>query len=536
MAPSKKRKVGEASTSALEDAMQPPRLSSSPPLDFSSWALQDLVKAPLRSEMSSSASSAEQPRPRRCLGVQSLVYLATGRNGKVMVCDARKRHIVFELGRVEGYRQQTPIVYPEDAPKAVADLFTVEVAKEVLRTPSFLERLEKAGGDKSALQLVIEEILKQLELFSEAEFEALKKFCISCGTTLPTDGGKLPLRGGRVGTKLVLALIDVVMVAKKCSYEAAKSICHRMLKDYWNLDVASSGRLSGVELTHLVFHSLNLGNAGRPTICAEAEGIAEVLILIPGCELSVQLRKDMIRSFFGIGGNAVTFENLLLNPRIRAHLQGLEENPVGDFLDENERKVMMRELPARLLQRDEELKVGFQQNFVDLQLELRKRDAEREEEFQVLLAKRDEEWRLQLELALAARDERLLSRFVAHSEKYFSQLVSAMQCSMASLLQPLQVSLQPLGELLISLKGLTHNVSMSVRGAVRDVIDAAVTSVDSKLVKAFRKATKRSAEEKKRSVAEEKFKAAEEKKRASEEKKEVAITAAVAKKRARTAS
>lgn len=37
---------------------------------------------------------------------------------------------------------------------------------------------------------------------------------------------------------------------------------------------------------------------------------------------------------------------------------------------------------------------------------------------------------------------------------------------------------------------LTNGVSMSVRGAVKDVIDAAVTSTDSKLVKGFLSATK----------------------------------------------
>jgi hypothetical protein len=71
-----------------------------------------------------------------------------------------------------------------------------------------------------------------------------------------------------------------------------------------------------------------------------------------------------------------------------------------------------------------------------------------------------------------------------------------MQRSVATALQPLLLSLQPLGELLGSLKGLTSSVSMSVRGAVKDVIDAAVTSADSKLVKAFRAATKAPAKRK----------------------------------------
>ena len=51
--------------------------------------------------------------------------------------------------------------------------------------------------------------------------------------------------------------------------------------------------------------------------------LAEVLIFIPGCELSAQLRKDMVKSFFGAGGR-VTFESLLSNPRIQERIRGLK--------------------------------------------------------------------------------------------------------------------------------------------------------------------------------------------------------------------
>ena len=53
----------------------------------------------------------------------------------------------------------------------------------------------------------------------------------------------------------------------------------------------------------------------------------------------------------------------------------------------------------------------------------------------------------------------------------------------AKLLELMEPVLSPL-------RNLTHNVSMKVRGAVKDVIDAAVTSPDSLLVRSFRSATK----------------------------------------------
>ena len=111
---------------------------------------------------------------------------------------------------------------------------------------------------------------------------------------------------------------------------------------------------------------------------------------------------------------------------------------------------------------------------------------ERDEEWQQLVLARDEQWRHLVE----ARDDRILTRLAQQCEQLSVGVVFGMQRSVTTALQPLLLSLQPLGELVGSLKGLTSSVSMSVRGAVKDVIDAAVTSTDSKLVKAFRAATK----------------------------------------------
>ena len=425
--------------------------------DFSEWALQDTARAPLPPVASS------DPPPARWLGVQSLASIATGRDGKVVVCDAAKRDVHFALGYVEGYRKATHIVMPLDAPRAVMDLFSNRLAKKVLQEPSFVARLEEAGGGNLALGLVIDGILAELDVCTPQEFEAMKAFCATCGFV----GDKLPLRVSRVDGRLVMALIDAVMLAKKCTYAAAQHICHRLLLDYWHFDMEANGRSHGPDSSALqIFHSLRLqagSHGGRTTICVGVPTLAEVLILIPGCELSAQLRKDMVKSFFGVGGNEVTFEGLLSNPRIQAHLRD-SEHPLGEFLEEREHKALMRRLPRLLLQRDEDLK-------------------ERDEQWQQIVLARDEQWQQmvqhwqrQMEARDEARDDRIMSRMVQQCEQLSIGVVFAMQRGVTA-------ALQPLGELLGSLKGLTSSVSMSVRGAVKDVIDAAVTSTDSKLVK-----------------------------------------------------
>ena len=325
--------------------------------DFSQWALQDISKAPLPSV------SASDPPPMCWLGVQSLASIATGRDGKVIVCNAVKRGLHFPLGYVEGRRQETHVVMPLDAPRAVANLFSNELAKKVLKAPSFLTRLEDTGGGNLALGLIIDLILAELDVYTPEEFDAMKAFCTTCGF-----GGddKLPLRVSRVNGELVMALIDAVMLAKKCTYRAAEHICHRLLLDYWNFDMEVSGILEP-DLASEVLHSIRLQegiHGGRPTICVGATCLAEVLILIPGCELSTQLRKDMVKSFFGAGGR-VTFESLLSNPRIQAHLRG-SDHPLADFLEDCEHKVLMRKLPRLLLQRDEKLSTELDPKGQDL--------------------------------------------------------------------------------------------------------------------------------------------------------------------------
>jgi hypothetical protein len=206
-----------------------------------------------------------------------------------------------------------------------------------------------------------------------------------------------------------MALIDAVMLAKKCTYASAKHICHRLLLDHLHYDMEANGILEGPDLAPQVFHSLRLqagSHGGGPTICVGPECLAEVLILIPGCELSAQLRKDMVKSFFGVGGNEVTFEGLLSNPRIQAHLRD-SEHPLGEFLEESEHKTLMRTLPRLLLQRDEH----WLQIVKAEQLVLKERD----EQWQQIVLARDEHWRAHEEKLRRELHDALVAESTLHT-------------------------------------------------------------------------------------------------------------------------
>lgn len=98
--------------------------------------------------------------------VKNLASIATGRDGRVIVCNAAKRDLHFELGYVEGHRQETHVVTPLHAPRAVANSFSNELAKRVLKAPSFLVRLEDAGGENLTLGLITARILAEMEIYT----------------------------------------------------------------------------------------------------------------------------------------------------------------------------------------------------------------------------------------------------------------------------------------------------------------------------------------------------------------------------------
>ncbi|NDD30536.1 MAG: hypothetical protein EB084_19935, partial [Proteobacteria bacterium] len=242
-----------------------------------------------------------------------------------------------------------------------------------------------------------------------------------------------PLRTARVEGKLVLAIVDVVMLAKKCTYAAAQHIYQRLLREYWNFDaelgVGVDPDLAPRQRADAQFFPVQL-HGGQATPCAGAATICELLVLIPGCDLSVQLRKDMVASFFGVDGH-VSFDSLLTNERMQAFVRDDMDNPLAQFLDLREQRTLARELPGQmqlaLAKRDEgrnELQLALveqreqalaheERMLADFRAELAKRDEEALERaermmtgFHAALAKRDEE----LQLALAKRDEEALAR------------------------------------------------------------------------------------------------------------------------------
>ncbi|NDH86472.1 hypothetical protein EBY67_05390, partial [bacterium] len=154
---------------------------------------------------------------------------------------------------------------------------------------------------------------------------------------------------------------------------------------------------------------------------------------------------------------------------------GDQANALRTWLDGDFQIVLKKrddELQLALRKRDDALQLAAVARDNELQLVLKTRDSE----LQLALKAHDEAHMAQLEVSLGHRDDRMLSRLAQQCEQLSVCVVFAMQRSVATALQPLLLSLQPLGELLGSLKGLTSSVSMSVRGAVKDVIDAAVTS------------------------------------------------------------
>lgn len=153
-----------------------------------------------------------------------------------------------------------------------------------------------------------------------------------------------------------------------------------------------------------------------------------------------------------------------------------------DQANDDSTKSAVAELRLALVDRDDKFQLALVDRDRNYQIALVERDGKQAQALQWLQGGFDARVAL-LEAALVEREERILCRLGQQCEQLSLRVVVAMQRRLASVLQPIEMGLHPLA-------ALAYNVSLSVRGAVKDVIDAAVTSTDSKLVNAFRAATK----------------------------------------------
>ena len=198
--------------------------------------------------------------------------------------------------------------------------------------------MSRAGVDWNLAKQAIQKALDSLEQATELEMRGHKALVTLFGGT-----NTRTVRFKRVSSKqdrdflvLVFAAIDLVMLAKKCSYAAAQQMCYRIFKDYFHIELNENilpKQTSGLIGQDVFFDG---HGGGRPVFCLEIEQAVEFLLLIPGSELSANLRRKAAQTLIGIeGGDLSLVGRILANRRFQ------------DFLKANDPDHPMRALGER---------------------------------------------------------------------------------------------------------------------------------------------------------------------------------------------
>jgi hypothetical protein len=225
-----------------------------------------------------------------------------------------------------GSRVSRRCIYPEDIPKFLSIVCDTGSALEALCGDNLHQTLIARGLEPEQATALITDQINNLQENPEDK-EHVRAVTTLFGADTSAVRYKRVARHDGEGTTVVFAAIDLVMMAKKCSYEAAKKIVWRVFKDYYDFDLDNS--VSGgtiCTLTYRVRLSDNTHGGGNDSIALNIHGAGELMCLIPGSEISAQFRRKAVDTLLRVeGGDTSLIDRIQANRKFQEYLA--EHNP-----------------------------------------------------------------------------------------------------------------------------------------------------------------------------------------------------------------
>ena len=298
-------------------------------------------------------------------GVYSVLGAATGRSGKsVWDHSANKGADMLPPGAVRmGYvtegRQKTPVVLPRYVPALLVAKLSRAEALCTLTDPSLgLESalVELGGLSAEEARVIVLRAAEPLREELEDCARAMARILHGEGASSSSDGPaaprlrcrRVPRPGGQPGeTVLLISALDLVILAKRCSYTAAKQIYMKLLKEYFGADeeaapTSSTSEVCSSDLTRATRFEDDAGTngGGSASVALELERAAEFFMLIPGSELSAASRRRAADVMLRVdGGDVSLIDRILANRKFQSFLQKHDANhPMRAFGEYAERR------------------------------------------------------------------------------------------------------------------------------------------------------------------------------------------------------
>jgi hypothetical protein len=246
-------------------------------------------------------------------------------SGDVVVPDVQ-----LQEAAVEGQKRPTKVVGPRQTPAFLATVLPRRQALDSLRLPELKlrEAMVVRGVPEDAARAAIDEAVLRLE--DPRDVETLRRFAGVFDKAVPDlKFQRVPKKDGQ-GTVLVLGTTGLVMMAKGCDYNAARSIVYRIFKSYYGVEDVEADDVANNQPESCFYRIQFQGRGQRFAVALDLAQSAEFLLLVPGCDFSVQLRRRAVDVLLRVeGGDQSLINRINANAKFQAYLKEHDpDNPL----------------------------------------------------------------------------------------------------------------------------------------------------------------------------------------------------------------
>ena len=279
--------------------------------------------------------------------------------------------------KIVGKPKARRTVAPTDVPSLLA-VVCGKSALPALEGQDLLETLVARGLERDRAHALLAEQIQKLQEKPE-DVATLAQVSQVFGTPLEAvRHTRTPKRNGE-GTVFVMSAIDLVMAARGCEYDTAKSIVSRVLRDYFGVDLDAENLVENHVRFRASCYTVRFpgSQGGQASLALDVQGACELLCVIPGSDFGAAVRRRAVDTLLRVeGGDESLIDRIQANRKFQEYLaQHDPDHPLRAVGEHAERRQVEEAVPEAHRRAEMELVLGHKKRMLDLELETAQKKA-----------------------------------------------------------------------------------------------------------------------------------------------------------------
>ena len=279
--------------------------------------------------------------------------------------------------KIVGKPKARRTVAPTDVPSLLA-VVCGKSALPALEGQDLLETLVARGLERDRAHALLAEQIQKLQEKPE-DVATLAQVSQVFGTPLEAvRHTRTPKRNGE-GTVFVMSAIDLVMAARGCEYDTAKSIVSRVLRDYFGVDLDAENLVENHVRFRASCYTVRFpgSQGGQASLALDVQGACELLCVIPGSDFGAAVRRRAVDTLLRVeGGDESLIDRIQANRKFQEYLaQHDPDHPLRAVGEHAERRQAEEAVPEAHRREEMELVLGHKKRMLDLELETAQKKA-----------------------------------------------------------------------------------------------------------------------------------------------------------------